>query len=282
VSPRALLMTILQVIWSSRLSYNTYRRGLFSLSDEDYRWAVLRKWLNGPGLSVFNWIFIAATQNVILFLLGLPAYSASVSASCSRCGIGFASAENALHYGDLLLASLVMVAILTEFTADNQQWAFHNYKQTGVLEHDNEWPGARINFVEEDKQRGFLTKGLWAYSRHPNVACEQTIWLLMSCFPLVTNAHIAHNIFDFLAMLTPSIALSTLLLGSTFFTEYITEPKYVGYKHYKRRVAMFWPLETLRKAIWVRLWEGKKESEVLHAFLWGDAKPTAAKAIKEE
>lgn len=28
----------------------------------------------------------------------------------------------------------------------------------------------------EDVDRGFVTRGLWAWSRHPNFACEQTTW----------------------------------------------------------------------------------------------------------
>lgn len=59
----------------------------------------------------------------------------------------------------------------------------------------NEWPGARIQWTEDDRQRGlwleltgdelcliyikigFVTRGLWAYSRHPNCACEQAFWV---------------------------------------------------------------------------------------------------------
>jgi steroid 5-alpha reductase family enzyme len=56
-----------QTVWMLRLSYNTYRRGLFSFSDEDYRWPVLRarvpKWLfqviniSFIGLSLFTSTF---------------------------------------------------------------------------------------------------------------------------------------------------------------------------------------------------------------------------------
>ena len=92
----------------------------------------------------------------------------------------------------------------------------------------------------------------------------------MSLFPLLTHPHLAHNAFDFLALLSPSLLLSALIYSSTIFTESISEPKYPGYKYYQRRVAMFWPLETLYKALWVRLVGGKKEKDVVDAFLWGD------------
>jgi steroid 5-alpha reductase family enzyme len=41
-----------------RLSYNTYRRGLFSLSDEDYRWAILRAKMPRWAFQLMNISFI--------------------------------------------------------------------------------------------------------------------------------------------------------------------------------------------------------------------------------
>jgi steroid 5-alpha reductase family enzyme len=74
--PRALVMLVLVVriarvlcaymtnyvfsktLWMSRLSYNTWRRGLFNLRDEDYRWAVLRAKVSPFIFQVLNLTFI--------------------------------------------------------------------------------------------------------------------------------------------------------------------------------------------------------------------------------
>lgn len=87
-------------------------------------------------------------NNRIYWSSQLPAYSASVS-------------DVPLHWGDALLASLFLITLGIEFTADNQQWAFHNFKRDGVVSHEDEWVGARLEFTEEDTKRGFLTRGLW-------------------------------------------------------------------------------------------------------------------------
>ncbi|KAJ2969122.1 hypothetical protein NUW54_g13036 [Trametes sanguinea] len=57
-SPRALLMFGLVFIWMCRLTYNTWRRGLFNPNDEDYRWAILRQKIPTWLFQVFNLTFI--------------------------------------------------------------------------------------------------------------------------------------------------------------------------------------------------------------------------------
>ncbi|KAJ3483459.1 hypothetical protein NLJ89_g12063 [Agrocybe chaxingu] len=99
------------------LSYNTWRRGLFDLKDEDYRWAVLRAQLPPWLFQITNLTFIAFTQNVLLLLLGLPTYVAAVLQSHSP-----------LSSSDYALVALALVVLAVEFTADNQQFAFHSYK----------------------------------------------------------------------------------------------------------------------------------------------------------
>jgi len=116
-SPRAVLMFSLVFIWMCRLSYNTYRRGLFNLKDEDYRWAVLRKQLPPWLFQVTNLTFIAATQNFLLLLLGLPTRVAATL-----------QPHTPLAPSDLVLASLALVVLVLEFTSDNQQFAFQTYK----------------------------------------------------------------------------------------------------------------------------------------------------------
>ena len=110
----------------------------------------------------------AIIQNILLFLLALPTHNALISTG----------APTSLVLSDYVLAFLSLVTLALEFTADNQQYAYQTFKHSGREEGDKvSWPGAKIEYTEEDKKRGFITKGLWKWSRHPNFACEQTFWV---------------------------------------------------------------------------------------------------------
>jgi len=244
-------MFTLQVIWMCRLSYNTWRRGLFSFKDEDYRWEILRTKIPTWLFQVFNLTFIAIIQNILLFLLALPTHNAAI----------IPVKERSLKTSDYILAFLTLVTLALEFTADNQQYAYQTHKRSGVY-NENEWPGARIKFTQQDVQRGFMTRGLWAWSRHPNFACEQTFWILQAFFPICateTLPKLKAGEITPLVSLIPPLALCMLFFSSTLFTESISTSKYpAAYKAYQNRVAMFVPFLTPVHG-WVLQLLGKKE-----------------------
>ncbi|KAF9070153.1 hypothetical protein BDP27DRAFT_1402219 [Rhodocollybia butyracea] len=151
--PRAILIQTAITLWMFRLSYNTYRRGLFSLKDEDYRWAVLRAQFTrqfgnfggGAVFQVVNLTFIAATQNLLLMTLGWPVYLAVVSAPLgATSAYGPAVSEflspfvpsylihlghaTGLSIADALLALWALGILAVEFTSDNQQYLYQTYK----------------------------------------------------------------------------------------------------------------------------------------------------------
>ncbi|KAF7330367.1 hypothetical protein MVEN_02475000 [Mycena venus] len=255
-NPRALMMLSLIVTWMFRLSYNTYRRGLFNLKDEDYRWAVLRKQLHPILFQIFNLGFIAATQNVLLLLLGLPTYVAATQP--------VQSLEN----------------------RDYGQYAFQTFKHDYKRYHKyHQWIGARLDWSPADAQRGFLTRGLWAWSRHPNFACEQSFWWIMTIASLPASQLQHFSLADLhaillpdngkfdpspllraLAPLTPALALSVLFFSSTLYTEAITASKYPGYAAYQARVGMFSPFVTVMKGLWLAVAGGRVEIE---RAVWG-------------
>ncbi|KAG8679830.1 hypothetical protein FRC11_003249, partial [Ceratobasidium sp. 423] len=183
-SPRAALMVLLQVIWSFHLSYNTAQRGLFNLNDKDYRWAIFRAKLPSWLLSLFNFGSVALAQNILLLIMALPVHHALVQRDLP------------LTTSDYDLAAVAVTALAIQFTADNQQYAFQSFKHSrpsandpastsGNVQSDqkpqgqfgaNAWPGARMEWTDEDVKRRFVTKALWAWSRHLNFLCEQTFW----------------------------------------------------------------------------------------------------------
>lgn len=88
---------------------------------------------------------------------------------------------------------------------------------------------------QEDMDRGFVTSGLWAYSRHPNFFAEQAIWFVLyqwSCF--ATN-----TLYNWAGL--GSLFLVMLFQGSTILTEAISAGKYPEYADYQKQVGRFFP-----------------------------------------
>ncbi|KAI0048941.1 DUF1295-domain-containing protein [Auriscalpium vulgare] len=272
---RALLMLALQLIWTYRLSYNTWRRGLFRLDDEDYRWAILRQKIPAWFFQVVNITFISIIQNLLLLGLAIPTYFALIEPS-------------PLGFSDGALAFTALALLAFEFTADNQQFAFHAWKASvlsaraprySASEH---WPGARLAFTEADAKRGFLTRGLWAWSRHPNFFAEQSFWGVINLIPLLASSAPLPSGASFAAALQrtvpllPALALNVLFLSSTLFTEGISLEKYpVGYRAYRRQVGMFVPWGRVGMRV---LGVGREDDADL---VWGRGREEAVKGKVE-
>jgi len=260
VNPRAGLMFGLQVTWMLRLSYNTFRRGLFSFKDEDYRWPIFRASQPWILVKLFHLFFVAIIQNILLMGLGLPAYWTLLQP------------PSQLQPPDYALAFFAIAILLLEFTSDNQQYAYQSFKH-GTGQGSIRWPGARQKWTEADKKRGFVQRGLWAWSRHPNFACEQLFWCVQNFFPLL-GARTAHTPLPSdipypLMPILPSLCLSLLFVASTAYTEGITLGRYPeGYKAYRGRVGRFAPSYTVMKGLWLQL-TGRRER--VESLVWGAA-----------
>ena len=61
---RLQVMTALVTLWSSRLTWNFWRKGGFS-GGEDYRWIEVRKWFPGVQFEIFNLVFICFFQQCV-------------------------------------------------------------------------------------------------------------------------------------------------------------------------------------------------------------------------
>lgn len=205
--PRLNLMTALTVLWGARLTFNFVRKGGYAPGGEDYRWAILKARMPGWAWQLFNIGFISGYQNLLLFLLAVPAWQALQH----RTPLGALDAVAAIGFVALLVGETV---------ADQQQWNFHQRKKADPT----------------SVRTGFLQEGLWAYSRHPNFFCEQSQWWMVYLFGVAASGE----------WLNPSIvgaALLTLLFdGSARFTESITAGKYPEYADYQRRVSRMIPL----------------------------------------
>ncbi|MDF3027980.1 MAG: hypothetical protein K0S23_2287 [Fluviicola sp.] len=219
--PRLVLMAVVVSIWGIRLTYNFGRRGAYQwkfwTGEEDYRWGVLRK---KPGFSnrfvwmLFNLFFICSYQGSLIFLFTLPALT----------GLGN-SAPAAIQVWDWLIAAAIIIAVVIEYIADQQQYDFQSEKYRRINKGEDLGPYAK----------GFVDTGLWKLVRHPNYAMEQTIWILFYGFSIVATGEWINW------SMGGCLLLVILFKGSSDFSEELTAGKYPEYINYKRKTPRFIP-----------------------------------------
>lgn len=83
--------------------------------------------------------------------------------------------------------------------------------------------------------RGFVTTGVWKYSRHPNFAAEQTIWVVLYAW----GCYQSQTYYNWTC--GGMIAYLLVFQGSTPITENISASKYPEYSQYKEKVGRFLP-----------------------------------------
>jgi len=216
---RMLLMSTLVSIWGVRLTLNFARRGGYSIyfwrGEEDYRWKILRKktpWLKRQlNWSLFNLFFICFYQMGLIFLFTLPILAAWTGG-------------NEISFFDYLIGFLMLLFIILETISDQQQYNFQTSKYQKI-KLESELIG--------DYKRGFLTSGLWSYSRHPNFTCEQIIWIIFYLFSISATGEILNW------SIAGCILLVILFYNSAKFSEEISAAKYPKYKEYQMNVPMF-------------------------------------------
>jgi steroid 5-alpha reductase family enzyme len=206
-----------------RLTFNYARKGGYSYGSEDYRWAILRERVNNRFLFfVFNIVFIAFTQSLLLCIVTAPTYLFVVLAQLPE--------EVKFGLPDLIFSRLLIFYILLEIVADEQQWRYQQAKK----KYQNEGVIAE-GYEKEDLERGFVVSGLWSYSRHPNFAAEQAIWLTLYAWASYSTKTYINwagiGAFGYWA----------LFQGSTWLTEKLSAGKYPEYREYQARVGRFIP-----------------------------------------
>ncbi len=207
---RLVLMALLVTLWGARLTFNFARKGGYAPGGEDYRWAILRRRLKPWQFAVFNLLFISIYQNIIIFLMTLPALTVYENPS-------------PLNAGDWILAVLFVAALAGETIADQQQWDFQQWK-------GNERKAGRT------PEPGFLQTGLFRYSRHPNFFFEQAQWWLFYGFAVAATGAWLHWTIG------GAVLLTLLFIGSTVFTESISRSRYPDYVQYQYRTSAIIPL----------------------------------------
>ena len=163
---------------------------------------------------MLNLFFIAYYQIILIQWFSSPIYAAS---------------EKPLNLVDIMLTILWVVLLLTEITADNQQWNFQKRKYELLAENGNQ-----MSKLPAKYRLGFCADGLFKYCRHPNFFCEISIWWLMFFFSVNS---VGWNWTGLGALM-----LNLLFFGSTDLTEKISASKYPKYAQYQKTTPRLYPL----------------------------------------
>lgn len=138
-SARSLLVTVLVIIWGSRLSYYLFKRNWGQ--EEDYRYQKMRAGWENESLTAFWRVFML--QAAILLVISIPITV-----------VNFAS-EVELSILAIVGLSLWLVGFFFEVVGDKQL----------------------RDFIAQRKDKSeIMTEGLWRYTRHPNYFGEAVMW----------------------------------------------------------------------------------------------------------
>jgi steroid 5-alpha reductase family enzyme len=217
--PRTMIMSLLITLWGLRLTLNFWRKGGYKAGEFDYRWPIVEKAIGNRFLwHLFNFGFISFYQSILLMLITVPTYVASLS----NLPWGFK---------DTLGTVGILIFLLGETIADNQQWEFQT-KKYEMLQNK------KLNQLPYPYNLGFCSTGLFKYSRHPNFFCENMIWWTLTLFAFDSAKKNGLELFLFSGcfLLTFSI-----FIGSTALTESITAKKYPAYQKYQQNVSCLIP-----------------------------------------
>lgn len=212
-------------IWSTRLTYNYFRRGGYSVGSEDYRWAIVKDYVGPTVMFIFNIIFISLAQSLLLCAVTMPSYVMLLSERLVD-----AAALPAWTAGDIIAFSTMLGLVGLTAVGDQQQWAFQNakykYRETGKVDQ---------GFKRDELERGFNTTGLFAYSRKPHYATEQAHWGVLYAWSCITSG----TWYNWTGI--GFAGYLALFQASTWLTELLSEQKYPEYRDYRRQVGKFIP-----------------------------------------
>jgi steroid 5-alpha reductase family enzyme len=168
---------------------------------------------NPVWLQLFSFGFVALYQSTFVLGFTTPVIHAAGCAS----GIGVC---------DWVIAAVFLAVLAVEFAADQQQWNFQEPK----------WAAIRAGRpLTRMQKQGFRTTGLWAFSRHPNICAEMTLWVVFYGFSVAASGRLING------SLVGIFALWSCLHPSINFGEKLTARKYPLYAEYQRCVPRWFP-----------------------------------------
>ena len=191
-----------------------------------------------PPIDVISLDPCSHINQTLLFSITTPAYIMLLSAK----GVGDTAAM-----ADIIFSRAIGIIVFVAFLADNQQWRTCSFSPAMhlMLIRIAEFYKARnqyrdtakvpAGYHQVDLDRGFNVTGLFAWSRHPNFAAEQAVWITVYAWcAFITRGYVNWTIGG-------PICYILLFQGSTWLTELISAKKYLDYTEYQKRVGKFLP-----------------------------------------
>lgn len=198
---RIILIFILLVIYGIRLTWN-FLRGWSGLSHEDWRYADFRR-------NTGRWYWLVSFAGIHFFpSLMVFAGSLSLWVSVSMPVMPFG-------WLDILAGIVTSGAILLEAVADQQ---LRRHVRSGAD------PGKT------------MSKGLWAWSRHPNYLGEILFWWGLFLFALAANPS------EWRVIAGPVVITLMFLFISIPLIENRMMKRRTDYGEYRKNVSMLWPM----------------------------------------
>jgi len=200
---RKIIIFILISVWSVRLTFNWIRQWK-GLKHEDWRYSDLRiKY--GKNFWFFNLIGVHLMPTFVVYLGTISLYPA-LSLGAKSFGVI-----------DIIATAITLIAIVIETLADQQ---LHNFRKT-----------------RENPQQ-IITRGLWAFSRHPNYFGEILFWWGLFIFALSANLGYFWAITGPFAITLLFNVLSIPLMEERNLN---TKPEYARYKERVSKLILWFP-----------------------------------------
>lgn len=203
--PRALILTALVSLWAARLGLYLAQRNLGH--GEDIRYQQMRA-RQGSDEAFASWSFMR-----VFWLQGVIAWFVSLPVQVGQFGND--------GFGAIAIIGIFIFAIGLGFEAIGD-WQLKQFK------------------ADPDSKGKLMTKGLWAYTRHPNYFGDAAVWTGLTLIAL-ESPH------GWLTILSPAVmAFFLVKVSGKAMTERMMEKKYPEYADYKRRVSGFIPMPPKR------------------------------------
>ena len=228
---RLTLMAFVVTIWSIRLTLNFYRRGGYTWppweGEEDYRWQHVQAFLNAHEnvalWKAFHLGFICIYQILLLFYTTLPFHFVWYAHKYQKL-------NEPISEMDIILALGIIGLVAMEALTDEEQYLFQEEKYRLL----------KLGYTKKDLpmpyRQGFLSTGVFAYSRHMNYFCEQSIWFVLNVFIYTATRK---------ELITPAVGgailLAVLFQGSIWLQEQTTADKWPLYAQYIEQVPQLFP-----------------------------------------
>lgn len=182
--PRPAIAVLISVVWGVRLATHITRR-FIQHDEEDRRYAELRaRW--APGSAWWrSFVSVFLLQAAIALVVAQPLVIAST----------IFDGPSPLGWLDWIAIALALAGLLLETTADRQLAAFLRRKRAGEVD-------------------GYLTSGVWAWSRHPNYAGDALLWWGLGLLGCAAALDVDEPLLIIPALIGPLVMTGFLRYGS--------------------------------------------------------------------